>query len=346
VTPAPPFPLTSALGPAATAELDRLEAAYEERHGHAALGDAVRRSLVDPAPGAASFATASAGGAGTEPADGSVDGPAHGRPGPGAGPWAGFVHVAPAENDAPGTWEAGLLIAPGDSGHETDHDAVATALLRAAADHAGERGADRIVLWITAAHDADDRAAAAAGFTGRGALVQLRVPVPPADTPTWPPGTTVRPYRPGADDPAWLEVNNRAFAGHPEQGSWTPATLERRRREPWFDPDDLLLAEDAAGLAGFCWTKVHAATAHDPPLGEIYVIGVDPSRQGRGLGRALVLAGLHHLAGRGPRVGMLYVDAANTAATTLYRSLGFQGHRTDRAYEWTRPEAPRGGSPR
>ena len=83
-------------------------------------------------------------------------------------------------------------------------------------------------------------------------------------------------------------------------------------------------------LLGSCWTKVHDDT--DPPVGEIYVISVDPDVQGLGLGKALVLAGLDHLAGLGLGTGMLYVDADNTAAVGLYESLGFVIDHVDRAY--------------
>jgi len=111
--------------------------------------------------------------------------------------------------------------------------------------------------------------------------------------------------------------------------------LEQREQEPWFDPEGLLLAFDADGLAGSCWTKVHPPRPPQEPdaLGEIYVIGADPSRHGRGLGRALTAAGLASLAERGITVGMLFVDAANVAAVGLYRALGFVTTRTDRAYE-------------
>jgi mycothiol synthase len=137
----------------------------------------------------------------------------------------------------------------------------------------------------------------------------------------------VRPFVVGRDEEGWLEVNNRAFHWHPEQGEWDMATLLARLREPWFDPEGFLLHEVDGRLAGFCWTKVH--DDEDPPVGEIFVIATDPDFQGRGLGRRLVLAGLDHLARRGLTVGMLYVDATNTRAVELYRDLGFTVERVE-----------------
>src|SRR5690606_10535850 len=114
-----------------------------------------------------------------------------------------------------------------------------------------------------------------------------------------PAGVRLRPFRPGADEPAWRSLNARAFADHPEQGRWTLADLRLRMAEPWFDPAGFLLAERETDgrLLGFHWTKVHAkdpsSTGGEPaPIGEVYVLGVDPQAQGLGLGRALTLAGL------------------------------------------------------
>ena len=77
------------------------------------------------------------------------------------------------------------------------------------------------------------------------------------------------------------------------------------------------------------------------------MIGVDPDAQGIGLGRALVLAGLDHLARirRCPN-GVLYVAAANTPAVGLYESLGFTVHRTDTALVLERLVSTRYGATR
>jgi mycothiol synthase len=151
------------------------------------------------------------------------------------------------------------------------------------------------------------------------------------------PEVTVRSFRPGEDEASWLAVNNRAFAGHPEQGGWGLDDLVARERADWFDPAGFLIHEEEGRLAGSCWTKVHATA--DPPLGEIYVISVDPAFHQRGLGRALAVAGFTWLASTGIGTGMLYVDADNQAAMALYAGIGMTVHHRDRAYEVDVPAA-------
>lgn len=227
------------------------------------------------------------------------------------------------------------------------HPSLAAALSSLHADLDG-RG---IRLHLAADHPAEtldelpELVADAAGLTERRELLQMRRPLPvsashPARTGA--PPVVTRPFEPGTDDAAWIDVNNRAFADHPDQGRETPDTLADRMTEPWFDPAGFLVADEDDGsgaLAGFCWTKVHRT---EPPLGEIYVIGVDPRHRGEGLGPSFVLAGLDHLASTGIATAMLYVDAGNTPAVRLYERLDFTVHRRRRVY--TRPETG-GGSP-
>ncbi|GIF11119.1 mycothiol synthase [Actinoplanes teichomyceticus] len=202
-----------------------------------------------------------------------------------------------------------------------------TALLAAA-------GAGPLRFW---AHGDDPGARAFAernGFARDRVLWQMRrsllEPLPQIPLPA---GVTVRAFRPGRDERAWLEVNARAFAHHPEQGRWTLDDLLLREAEPWFDPTGFLLAVDVTDtVLGFHWTKVHPPVGPDPALGEIYVLGVDPAGHRRGLGAALSVAGLRHLAAAGLAWSHLYVDESNPAAVALYRRLGFQIHKTDVMY--------------
>jgi mycothiol synthase len=212
--------------------------------------------------------------------------------------------------------------------------AVAGALVDAGVDYVATTGGGELELWLFGANETSDSFAASAGFTLARELWQMRVALPLGEPVRWPAGVNVRTFEPDRDEVAWVAVNNRAFAADPDQSGWTVETLRQREAEPWFDPSGFLLAVAGAGLAGFCWTKLHPAAPPAEPacLGEIYVIGVDPDRHGMGLGRALVVAGLESLHERGATIGMLFVDSGNTAAVALYRKLGFDTTRVDRAY--------------
>lgn len=138
-------------------------------------------------------------------------------------------------------------------------------------------------------------------------------------------GLTVRTFRMGEDEPAWIQANAKAFADHPEQGSLTLSDLDARMAEDWFDPSGFFLAFDPdSQLVAYHWTKIHPASANaSRPMGEVYVVGVLPEAQGLGLGRALTVMGINYLLEQGVDSVLLYVDAENEPAVKLYRSLGF-----------------------
>ncbi|HEU0239051.1 MAG TPA: mycothiol synthase [Micromonosporaceae bacterium] len=246
--------------------------------------------------------------------------------------------------------------------------ALVTALTDAAAATDPE---GRMRLWAHGDHPSATALAMSLGFERHRVLFQLRrslfAPVP---APELPEGVALRPFETGKDDEEWVRVNARAFAHHPDQGRWTIHDLHVRMSEPWFDPDGFLLAMRDGKMLGFHWTKVHGAlrtdrrrseascreasgssrseaasreahgsgpddeAEHDhDPIGEVYVLGVDPDARGLGLGAALTEAGLRYLRGRGLDQVMLYVDESNTRAVALYRSLGFLLWTTDVCFQ-------------
>lgn len=143
----------------------------------------------------------------------------------------------------------------------------------------------------------------------------------------------IRNFLPDLDNKDWLTLNNRAFANHPEQGSWNKADVAIRLNEDWFDEKGFFVAQDNDQLIGFCWTKIHGAHSHSylsgesthghAPIGEIYVTAVSNQYAGQGIGKALTITGLNYLKHQELNSVILYVDEDNQRAIELYRSLGF-----------------------
>lgn len=228
----------------------------------------------------------------------------------------------------PASWAVEFVVDPH---HRVPGNTIGLELVTEAVTVIASEGGGHLHLWVNQPRAEHDRIARAAGLRPGRVLYQMRRPLPVDEAlRASAPAVETRPFRPGHDEEAWLELNNRAFHWHPEQGEWDLSTMKQREAEPWFDPKGFLLHEEDRRLIGFCWTKVHAD--HDPPLGEIYVVAVDPAAGGRRLGRSLVLAGLDHLASGGLRTAMLYVDATNIPAIKLYVDLGFVLNHLDQAY--------------
>lgn len=236
----------------------------------------------------------------------------------------GYANLVPARGAHPAMAEVAVDPAARGIGYGTE--------LVAAALEAGGAGAR---VWAHGNLPAARAVSARLGLTIARELWQMRRDLATGELPelTVPQGILLRTYAGPDDDAELLRVNNTAFAWHPEQGGWTEREIAVRRDEPWFDPAGLFLAVDAGDpgrLLGFHWTKVH--TELDPPLGEVYVVGIDPAAQGRGLGRLLTLAGLHYLRDRGLSAVLLYTEADNAAAVHTYTRLGFAVAHVDAAY--------------
>lgn len=235
----------------------------------------------------------------------------------------GYLNLSSPQDDRFGMAE--LVVHP-----QARRRGVGAAMIRTALS----KTAGRNRFWAHGTLDAARATASALGLVPVRELIQMRRSLRGITAPAVPDGIRVRTYAGTADDDEVLRVNNAAFAGHPEQSGWTATDLAERRAEPWFDPEGLFLAFDETGaLLGFHWTKVHS---EDPGLGEVYVVGVDPSAQGRGLGDLLTSIGVaflaRRLAGATEPTVMLYVESDNAAALRTYRRLGFSQHSVDTAY--------------
>ena len=235
------------------------------------------------------------------------------------------IGVAVSHDDDP----VELFVAP-----DRRRQGLGTELLHAALDKAG-------AVWAHGDLDPARALAAKLGLAKTRELLQMRRPL----TTQWateqvassviPSGVRLRTFVPGQDEEQFLGVNARAFDWHPEQGRLDLAGLRDEMAQSWFDPAGFFLAvDDDDTVLGFHWTKVHTDGAD--PIGEIYVLGVDPAgvRNGervRGLGAPLTAAGLAYLAERS-ETAMLYVEGDNQPALHLYRRLGFEVFTTDVVY--------------
>lgn len=236
----------------------------------------------------------------------------------------GYANLTPSHDEHPAMAEVAVDPQARDRG-------IGAALV-AAALAAGGPGAR---VWAHGDLPSARAVAARLGLSVSRELWQMRRDLANPELPelTVPDGLEIRTYAGPSDDAELLRVNNAAFAWHPEQGGWSESEIAARRAESWFDPKGLFIAVDPAAperILGFHWTKVHYD--ENPPIGEVYVVGIDPQAQGRGLGRLLTLAGLRYLDDRGLGAVLLYTEGDNTAAVHTYTRLGFVRFHTDIAY--------------
>lgn len=198
------------------------------------------------------------------------------------------------------------------------------------------------LVWAHGDLPAARALAAAAGLVPVEQLWRMRAALttPPA-VPDLPDGLVLRSFVPGRDEDALVRLNARAFAHHPDQGRWTRHDVLAREAEPWFDPAGLLLLERSGTPVGFVWTKVHPAGELEAvPVGELYVVGVDPDAQGAGLGGLLTALGLRVLADHGLTAAVLWTSGDNARAVRTYRRAGFVPAVVDVRYGPPEPGTP------
>jgi mycothiol synthase len=226
------------------------------------------------------------------------------------------------------SWSLDLIVHPH---HRYDSMEIAPDVITAALDIVASEGGGHVHWWVFEPNNIHRQLAHKAGLASGRQLVQMRRSLPISDVQlSIITDFTTSPFRIGVDEDAWLSVNNAAFGGHPEQGGWTRDVIASRQTEEWFNANGFLMHWDNETLAAFCWTKVHPDA--EPPMGEIYVIAVDPTYLGTGLGKRMTIAGLAYLSQNNVPLAMLYVDADNAPAMSVYTSLGFTPHHRELAF--------------
>lgn len=195
-----------------------------------------------------------------------------------------------------------------------------TARVRAADQSPGR--IDRLALFAWMPCDGAREFAERAGFESVHFYHRMERPAVACASPVWPDGITVRTFD-GSEE--MLERWNTAYnAGFVATWRYRPGTLADCRRlaeAPGFHPDNVIIAfagGEPAGLVRVAWEEGSGGAD-----GIVEIVGVVPAQRSRGLGRALLRAGLQRLGSRKCRWFRLIVDAESPVAPSLYQSEGF-----------------------
>jgi ribosomal protein S18 acetylase RimI-like enzyme len=147
----------------------------------------------------------------------------------------------------------------------------------------------------------------------------LSEPIPPA---VFPEGFILRQAAGEQELEAIVALHQAAFGTQ-------NMTIETRRaimRNPAYIPElDLLLQAPDGTLAAFCYCSIpeEANELSGRSEGEIAIMGTSPAYQKRGLGRAMLLAGLQRLKDCGVETATLGTSSENEGAHAIYFSVGF-----------------------
>jgi mycothiol synthase len=208
-----------------------------------------------------------------------------------------------------------------------------------------DRGRPELLMGVLPADTVGRAFVEATGFAYHSTVFDLALPpqrvVP---SPAWPAGVVGRPFDRLRDLERWVAVFDAAFADHPTPLQLEPKQIAAGLADPDNEDADIVLAEEVASgeLVGFCATDPGRRNGILAEHGELWSIGVRPDRQGRGLGRQLVRAGVERLRSIGIRDARLSVNGRNEGAAALYESEGFVRTRTrDR---WARPVSVEAGT--
>ena len=142
-------------------------------------------------------------------------------------------------------------------------------------------------------------------------------------TPDFPQGFTLRHVR-GQDEVEDVVALHRAAFGTAHM------TVEHRlammNNPAYIQELDLLLVAPDGTLAAFCYCTVpqEANRQQGHGEGEIAIIGTHPAYRNRGIGRAMLIAGLQHLKAHGIKTATLGTSSENVQAQSIFYDADFK----------------------
>ncbi|WP_293150292.1 MULTISPECIES: GNAT family N-acetyltransferase [unclassified Microcoleus] len=158
----------------------------------------------------------------------------------------------------------------------------------------------------------------------------------PIAQPQFPEGFALRLFPGEEDAEAWVEMFNQSFIDHWNHHDLTVEKFKYDLAKPSYRKDLDLIAVAADGtFAAFCYCEISLEECDRTGRNEgwIAVLGTRRGFRKLGLGRAMLLAGLHRLKAAGVDTAILGVDAANpSGALRLYESAGFDNIRDSISY--------------
>lgn len=154
----------------------------------------------------------------------------------------------------------------------------------------------------------------------------------PIPEPEFPAGFTLRHVAGEHEAEAWVAMYNESFIDHWNHHPMTVEVFKHTRVDADYRAEQDLIAVAPDGtFAAFCHCQIHQAENARTGRNEgwVHVLGTRRGFRKIGLGRAMLLAGLHRLKADGVDTAILGVDAMNpTGATRLYESVGFHQRHT------------------
>ena len=175
------------------------------------------------------------------------------------------------------------------------------------------------------------------GFTSERFILDMeRSLLVPFPRPQFPEGFTLRNSQGEPDSEAWIEMRNQSCIDHWNYHAWTVDRYRYFLTDTHYKPElDLIAVAPDGKFAAFC--LCHINPAQNDKIGRkngwINNLGTRRGFRRIGLGRAMLLAGLHQLKAAGMETAKLGVDADNpNGALQLYESVGFRKVHTNISY--------------